>query len=128
MKQRNLVFVLAVWVFVSLLVSAAFAQSSPSETYKSYLEAVYSGDLVKGKTLLAEKCLKDMEASGDADNFFKMMGGMEPKEVQIINEDVQGDTASLEVKGKNFGGDCKGTITLNKENGEWKVAKEAWHN
>jgi hypothetical protein len=72
--------------------------------------------------------VKDMAKQTEDPDFKKMLGviqAMQPKKVKIKSGSVDGDTATLLVDSldeKN----TSGTVTLQREGGQWKLAKEDW--
>lgn len=96
--------------------------------YMKYLAAMRKGDLKAIRSLVAKKRTADM----DRPDFKEMLGmiqEMMPKDVKVTGGSVSGSTATLTASGKNEDGSAaKGTITLLKEDGAWKVEKESWSN
>lgn len=100
----------------------------PGAAYAKYLAAMRAGDLKKIRPLVAKKRVADM----DRPDFKEMLGmiqAMMPKDVKVTGGTVSGNTATLAATGKNDDGSAtKGTVTMTKEDGAWKVDGESWKN
>jgi hypothetical protein len=60
---------------------------------------------------------------------FEMVKEMAAKNVKVVKETPAAAGATLEATGSDpAGGAMKGTITLVKEAGAWKIDKESWSN
>ena len=122
-------------VTVLLVISAPLMANgdSPRTVYDLYIVAQRAGD-VDGMAAFVTKAqveqLKAMPAEQKA-QIGEMMKMMAPTEYTVITEDIQGDTATLTIKGKatDFSGaenEQEGTVSFVKEDGVWKLAKESW--
>jgi hypothetical protein len=96
----------------------------PAKAWQAYRKAIQSGDVAAIRKSVAKDLVKDTE---DPD-FKKMLGviqAMQPKKVKINGGSVDGDKATLLVTSldeKN----TTGTVTMVRENGQWKLSKEDW--
>ena len=95
---------------------------SPTDVTKKFINAIASKDKAAAKNLAA-KSTNTSELDGfvdDAGGDIQRAGGIDT--ININKEDVNGDTASVqfEIKYKNSKSD-KGTMSLVKEDGAWKV-------
>jgi len=72
---------------------------------------------------------KDRAAEMDDPDFPKMLPlvqAMTPKTVKITAGSIDGDTATLLTEANEKGEKSTGKITLVKEAGAWKIAREEW--
>ena len=49
-----------------------------------------------------------------------------PTNIEIVSSKIEGDKATLNANGSRGGEVSKGTVTMLKENGVWKVNKQSW--
>ena len=106
---------------------------SPAAIYGLYLAELKNGDIEGMCEYVTEEKVKQLEAIPQAQQqqMVAMVQMMAPVEYTVIEEKIDGDTATLVLtgKGKDFSGnitDQKGTVTFKKEGGAWKVVKEKW--
>lgn len=96
----------------------------PGKAYDVYRKAMIAGDMARLKKTVAAERAKQLD-----DPKFKEMlpliQGMQPKKVKITGGSVDGDTATLLVENLDEKS-SKGTITMVKEGGTWKLMKESW--
>jgi hypothetical protein len=96
----------------------------PGKAWMAYRKAISAGDI----GAIRKSVVKDMAKQTEDPDFKKMLGviqAMQPKKVKIKSGSVDGDTATLLVDSldeKN----TSGTVTLQREGGQWKLAKEDW--
>lgn len=123
----------------SVYASHGMPEATPSEVYLRYVEIVGDADSVEDilpfSPFPIAKNQKDLEAMPleqrkKALGFIK--GMMSLADAQVLSEQVDGDTATLEVRGQSPGllsGELEptwGTITLVRKAGEWKVSNQAF--
>ena len=106
---------------------------SPQDVYALYIVAQRDGNLKGMCEYVTEAKVKQLEAMPEEQKtqIAEMMKMMAPTEYTVVNEDIQGDSATLTLVGKatDFSGspcDKKGTACFVKEGGLWKLAKESW--
>lgn len=109
------------------------AASPQAKAYAAVLKAVETGDYEaykKAHTKAAAKGIDQQtkEMKMDAKKIMEFMKEMAPKELKYKAVKVDGKKATLEVTGKVGGEVNKGTIALEEEDGQWKVATESWTN
>ena len=109
-------------------------EASPqAKAYRALLKAVAAGDFDAYK-----KCMTK-EAAAGIDKQTKEMGldpkkGMEilkamtPSDLKLTTLKVDGKKATLEATGKMDKEPNRGTINLEQEDGQWKVANQSWTN
>ena len=96
----------------------------PAKAWQAYRKAMTSGDLKAIRATIASEMVKQTE-DPDFKKMLPVIQAMQPKHVKIQRGSVDGDTATLlvdDLDEKN----SHGTITLRRENGQWKLRKEAW--
>jgi hypothetical protein len=109
------------------------AGKAPGETYLAYRAA-----MLKAKTIeetmpwLAKEARAQVEKTPKDERsmmfeFMQEMAGAVTG-LEVVNESVKGETAALQVRGTDAESKSKvtGTITMVREDGAWKVAKESW--
>ena len=98
----------------------------PAKAWEAYRKAITSGDM----NAIRKSVTADMVKQTNDPDFKKMLGliqAMQPKHVKVVRGAVDGDTATLlvdDLDEKN----SKGTITLIREGGQWKMQREDWKN
>lgn len=124
--------VAAVVLALVLAVMPAFAQtpqSDPLEFYKGYLavlaKATSLGELLPFYTKELSTGLAKMPKEMQG-NYLKMRA-RSLTDLKVLKKDVKGDKATYELEATAADGQpAKGTATLVKEGGAWKVDDDAW--
>ncbi|MEA2238798.1 MAG: hypothetical protein QOC81_3522 [Thermoanaerobaculia bacterium] len=98
----------------------------PGKAYAAYLKNLTAGDekaFLSGVTAARAK-----EASSDPDfkKLFPLIKAMQPTGVKVTSGAIDGNNATLVVTGKDGDNVSRGTVTMVKENGAWKVEREEW--
>jgi hypothetical protein len=98
----------------------------PGKAYAAYLKNLTAGDMkafLGGVTAARAK-----EASSDPDfkKLFPLLQAMQPKGIKVTNGAIDGNNATLVVTGKDGDNVSRGTITMVRESGTWKVEREEW--
>jgi hypothetical protein len=117
-------------------IQPALSETSPTQAYlelhKKELAAKSYSDLVPlhSKSSLAN----DKMSKEEQEQMFPLFKSLLVKDVTVTKEIVNGDSATLEVKGAPEKGlkpgdteTIVGTILLSREDGEWKLDKEKWN-
>lgn len=113
---------------VSILVSCSGSQpASPLETFQTYMKAFKKKDFTTMKLLLSKKTIEMHEREAKAmgvtvDDIVKneTLFSQDQKTVEFRNQKIDGDKATIEVKGA-FGSWT--TVPFVNEGGEWKLDK-----
>jgi hypothetical protein len=123
---------------LAFLVCSAARASDPSATpqAKAYLamwKAVEKGDYEAYKKSHTKEAAKQIdqqtkEMKMDPKKTMEFMKEMAPKEVKFTGLKVEGKKATLDLAGKIGGEANKGTVSMEEEDGQWKVVKESWTN
>jgi len=99
--------------------------STPTETYRTAYNAIKNKDVAAFKRVLTKEDAKTMDEAAQqtgqtSDEMLKLMMAVMPmpSSVETRNEEIDGDTATLEVK--NADGEWE-TVDFVKEEGEWKM-------
>jgi hypothetical protein len=95
------------------------------EAYASYHRAAVSGNIKGVKKLITKENHKKFD-SGTGLKFLTFYQKSIPKNITIVKEDVQGNSAILVVKGRTIMGKGQSTINMRREDNAWKVVKDKW--
>ncbi|MBX9689207.1 MAG: hypothetical protein K2X27_21035 [Candidatus Obscuribacterales bacterium] len=123
-------------------VFSALAQAeslSPKETYLKYRSALLSAKTVNEiMPFMCKKVQSEIESTPQdmKPMIFGLIKETTPSSVQVISEEIDGDSANLKLSSagsqtpppgaKSIKEDTKGSVKLLKENGVWKIDKESW--
>ena len=137
MKLRRVTLFACVLAIAMLSVAGLSAQATKAQTgtefYKAYIEAFGKAKSIDEVAKWLAKEQRDKIAASPKDDQ-KMMFGMiqemsaDHTDIKVLKETPTASGAELDVEAmsKASKGKVKAKITLVKENGEWKVSKEAW--
>ena len=115
---------------------AALQAQKPAPTASEFY-MTYNATMAKAKSIdellpFMSKQRVDQVKGTPADEramMFEMVKEMAAKNVKVVKETPSAAGATLEATGSDpAGGAMKGTITLVKEAGAWKIDKESWSN
>ncbi|HEX9407115.1 MAG TPA: hypothetical protein VF975_07345 [Thermoanaerobaculia bacterium] len=95
------------------------------KTYLAFSKSVVAGDMAAVRNGVSAERAAQMN-SPDFKEMFPLMQAMEPKDIKVTGGAVDGDTATLIATGTSDGDKASGTISMVREGGKWKVAKESW--
>jgi len=101
----------------------------PGKAYRNYLAALKKGDVdALAKTMTKDRADELIAHRNDPD--FKMMfafiQGSAIRDPKVVKGFSKGDTATLELSGKDGDGQsATSNVTMQKEGGSWKLAKES---
>jgi hypothetical protein len=132
--RRTPVFLCLLALLVGSPALAADVKDSPqAKAYTAMWKAVESGDYEAYKKAHTKETAKMMdqqtkEMKMDAKKTMEFMKDMAPKELKFTDLKVDGKKATLSATGKVGGEANKGTISMEEEDGQWRVAKESWTN
>lgn len=119
-------------------VSHGMSDASPSEVYLAYLEVTAELDSPQQVIPFSPHPRAELQAElaqmseQDKAKTVAFIRSMAATDVEILDEQIDGDTATLEVRGQTrslFTGEIEpswGTVTLVRRGSEWKVKHEAW--
>jgi hypothetical protein len=96
----------------------------PAKVYEAYRKAVATGNIPALRKLVVAEMAKETE-SAEFKQMFPMIQAMQEKKIRITGGAADGDDATLLVTSlseKNM----KGTVTMRREGGQWKLVKESW--
>ncbi len=94
-------------------------------TYLAFTKSIVAGDMNAVRSGVSAERAAQMNTP-DFKEMFPMLQAMEPKDIKVTGGAVDGDTATLTATGKTDGDKAAGTISMVREGGKWKVAKESW--
>jgi len=97
----------------------------PGKAYDAYRKVLLAGNLPALKKAVSKDRQKDFD-DPDFKKMFPLIQEMTPKTLKITAGSVDGDTATLLAEAKEKQETSTGKITMVKESGAWKVAKEEW--
>jgi len=109
-------------------------KSSPQvKAYEAVRKAVQAGDFEAYKKAMTKESAKKMdeqikESKMDTKKGMEFLKAMEPADLKYTDLKVNGKKATLMATGKVAGEANKGTIELEQEDGQWKVASQSWTN
>jgi len=94
---------------------------APSKAFGEWGKALLAGDIEEYKKYTSQEILNMMpEDSVELNEGIEFQQLLFPTNIEIISTKIDGDKAVLKAKG------TRGTITMLKENGDWKVNKQSW--
>ncbi|HEY2093400.1 MAG TPA: hypothetical protein VGJ81_16095 [Thermoanaerobaculia bacterium] len=97
----------------------------PGKAYEAYRKVLLAGNVAGLKKAVSKDRAADM-SDPDFPKMLPLVQAMTPKTVKITAGSVDGDTAVLLTEAKEKDETSTGKITLVKEAGGWKIAKEEW--
>jgi len=104
-----------------------------AKAYGALLKAVAAGDFDAYKKSMTKEAAKGIdqqtkEMGLDPKKGMELMKAMTPSDLKLTSLKVEGKKATLEATGKVDEEANKGTIALEQEDGQWKVANQSWTN
>jgi hypothetical protein len=127
-------------LLIGLTLSSAFAadakdiEATPqAKAYRALLKAVAAGDYDGFKKCMTKEAAAEIdkqtkEMGLDPKKGMEMMKAMTPTDLKLTSLKVDGKKATLEATGKMDKEPNRGTISLEQEDGRWKVANQSWTN
>jgi hypothetical protein len=109
-------------------------KSTPqAKAYEAVLKAVQAEDFEAYKKAMTKEAGKKMdqqikESKMDPKKGMEFLKAMAPTDLKYTGLKVDGKKATLQATGKVGGEVNKGTIELEQEDGQWKVANQSWTN
>jgi hypothetical protein len=120
----------ALTVAVALGSGPIAAQVTGTDFYLGYLKTFGTATSIDQLLPFMSKQRVDQVKGTPADErkmMFEMIKEMGAKDVKVVKETPSATGATLETTGSDpSGGAMKGTVTLVKEAGAWKIDKESW--
>ena len=99
----------------------------PSQAFGEWGKALFAGDIEEYKKYTSQEILNMMpEDSVELNEGIEFQQLVFPTNIEIISTKIDGDKAVLKAKGTRGTEVSRGTITMLKENGDWKVNKQSW--
>jgi hypothetical protein len=135
-SRLSLLLGLCAFAFSSVLAAdTKDLKSTPqAKAYEAVLKAVNAGDYEAYKKAMTKESGKKMdqqmkEMKMDPKKGMEFLKAMSPADLKYTDLKVDGKKATLKASAK-VGGDPnnKGTIELEQEDGQWKVATQSWTN
>jgi hypothetical protein len=139
MRTVRRIFVLST-VLLALALSPVVAadaknvEGSPQvKAYRTLLKAVEAGDFESYKKCMTKEAAagidKQIKETGmDPKKGMEFLKAMSPTDLKFASLKVDGKKATLEATGKVAGEMNKGTIAMEEQDGQWKVAIQSWSN
>ena len=99
----------------------------PSKAFGAWGKALFAGDIEQYKKYCSKEIIEMLP-----DDVEELKSGMEfqesvfPNMIYIESSEITGNKAELKAMGKRGEEISKGTITMLKEDGMWKVNKQSW--
>ena len=127
--------VLLAWTFSTARAadSKNLDESPQAKAYKGLLKTVAAGDFDGYKKCMTKEAAagidKQIKDSGmDPKKGMEFLKMMSPTDLKFTGLKVDGKKATLDAAGKVAGEVNKGTIALEEESGQWKIANQSWTN
>ena len=95
------------------------------KAYLAFSKNVAAGDMKAVREGASAERAAQMNTP-DFKEMFPLVQAMEPKDVKVTGGAVDGDNATLTATGTQDGDKATGIISMVREGGKWKVAKESW--
>lgn len=104
-----------------------------AKAYQNLLKAVKAGDFEGYKKTMTKEARvgidkQTSEMGLDPKKGMEILKMMSPTDLKYTSLKVEGKKAVLEATGKVGGEANRGTIALEQEDGQWKVANQSWTN
>lgn len=109
-------------------------ESTPQvKAYRALLKVVDAGDFEGYKKCMTKEAAagidKQIKETGmDPKQGMVFLKAMSPTDLKFTSLKVDGKKATLEAAGKVGGEASKGTIAMEEQDGQWKVANQSWSN
>jgi len=99
----------------------------PSQAFGEWGNALFAGDIEEYKKYTSQEILNMMpEDPAELNEGIEFQQLVFPTNIEIVSTKIDGDKAVLKAKGTRGTEVSRGTITMLKENGDWKVNKQSW--
>jgi hypothetical protein len=98
----------------------------PGKAYAVYLKNLIAGDMKAFLSGVSAARAKEASSDPDFKKLFPLLQAMQPSGVKITGGAIDGNSATLLATGKDGDNVSRGTITMVRENGAWKIEKEDW--
>jgi len=110
-----------------------FEATPQARAYRALLKTVAAGDFEGYKKCMTKESSKgidqQMKDMGmDSKKGMDILKAMTPTDLKFTSLKVDGKKATLEATGKVMGEANKGTIAMEQEDGQWRVANQSWTN
>ncbi|MDT4966339.1 MAG: hypothetical protein QOJ64_1076 [Acidobacteriota bacterium] len=120
--RKHLAFLFVALVVIAMTAACSKKSQTPTEGFKAFYEAAKSKDAAALKKTIAKKLLAELEEqakkAGKPFDEFLVDVDVPPAFPEVRNEKIDGDKATLEVKGAS---DNWRPTKLTKEDGVWKL-------
>lgn len=113
-----------------LLAGCGSGEGPPADTdvrkaFSEYEAAMKAGDVEGLKARVAGEKAKEL-AAPEAPQLLELAARMRPDRVRIVAVKTAGESAELDLAGKSEGRSVKGTASMVREGGAWRLVKESW--
>jgi hypothetical protein len=98
----------------------------PGKAYMTYLKLMAGSDMKAFLNAVTADRAKEASSDPDFKKMFPLIQAMQAKNIKVTSGAVDGNNATLLATGKDGDDVSNGKITMAKENGQWKVAREEW--
>ena len=95
------------------------------KTYLAFTKSIAAGDMKAVRNGVSAERAAQMDTP-DFKQMFPLIQAMQPKDIKVTGGAVDGDNATLTATGNQDGDKATGTISMVREGGKWKIAKESW--
>jgi hypothetical protein len=113
---------IALSLSIALMGSCGGQSSTPSRAFKSFFEAAKKKDAAAMKKTISKRMLAELEDEAKKENkpFDEYLLSVDLSDTmpEVRNEEIEGDTGRLDIKGRN---DNWRATKFIREDGEWKL-------
>lgn len=96
-----------------------------SKVYANFYKAYITGDVESIKKYVVEERIPSLD-DPDFKEWLEFDRQERPKEINIVKTESTGDSGTVFIEGKFQNRHLKGTISMVKQGGKWKVGKESF--
>ena len=96
-----------------------------SKVYTNFYKAYIAGDVEALKKYVVKERIPSLD-DPDFKEWFEFDRQERPKEINIMKTESAGDSGTIFIEGKVQNRHLKGTISMVKQGGKWKVGKESF--
>lgn len=113
----------------------AFAADSPEVVYQKYIAAIKSKNLDELNKYLSmqQRDKLNTERPEDRQKMIELIAAFMPKSIRVVEQVISLDNKTGTLKLVGIGGisgndEVYGTVSMVKEESEWKISREEWSN
>lgn len=108
-----------------LLSACLSAEGEVAAAWREFHRAALAADVAGVRARLVAGRASELAGDGGVEAL-RVRSALVPREPRVTGVEVAGGTAALTVEGESAGEPMSGRVTLAREGGRWKVAREDW--